>query len=183
MTRAPVRVPTAAAPRPAAAERPRAEEVELVKALLAHPALAAELRGSVALEEIENEDCRAVAGTAFALLDRGGADGLAGRLQFEDERLRRLVTAWAADPGPLAEEHEARRAAAECLTRIRRRRMERESRLIQEKIRSAEAAGEHETVKKLLADQARPARPACRDGLITHDTQGERRGRELSRKG
>ena len=102
----------APAPRPASAERPRAEEVELVKALLAHPALAAELRGSIALEEIENEDCRAVAGTAFALLDRGGADGLAGRLQFEDERLRRLVTAWAADPGPLAEEHEARRAAA-----------------------------------------------------------------------
>jgi DNA primase len=151
-------------PRPAVAERPRAEEVELVKALLAHPALAAELRGSVALEEIENEDCRAVAGTAFALLDRGGADGLAGRLQFEDERLRRMVTAWAADPGPLAEEHEARRAAAECLNRIRRRRMERESRLIQEKIRSAEAAGEHETVKKLLAIKhglhARPAETA-----------------------
>ena len=101
---------------------------------------------------------------AFALLDRGGADGLAGRLQFEDERLRRLVTAWAADPGPLAEEHEARRAAAECLARIRRRRMERESRLIQEKIRSAEAAGEHETVKKLLAIKhglhARPAETA-----------------------
>jgi DNA primase len=137
--------------RPPAAERPRAEEVELVKALLAHPALAAELRGGIALEEIENEDCRAVAGTAFALLDRGGADNLAGRLQFEDERLRRMVTAWAADPGPLAEEHEARRAAGECLTRIRRRRVERESRLIQEKIRTAEAAGEHETVKKLLA--------------------------------
>jgi len=150
--------------RPAVAERPRAEEVELVRALLAHPALAAELRGSIALEEIENEDCRAVAGTAFALLDRGGTDGLAGRLQFEDERLRRLVTAWAADPGPLAEEHEARRAAGECLTRIRRRRMERESRLIQEKIRSAEAAGEHETVKKLLAIKhglhARPAETA-----------------------
>ena len=79
----------AAPPRPAPAERPRAEEVELVKALLAHPALAAELRGSIALEELENEDCRAVAGTAFALLDRGGTDGLAGRLQFEDERLRR----------------------------------------------------------------------------------------------
>jgi DNA primase len=131
-------------------ERPRAEEVELVKALLAHPALASELRGSIALEEIENGDCRAIAETAFALIDRGGADGLAGRLQFEDERLRRLVTAWAADPGPLAEEHEARRAAGECLARIRRRRLERESRLIQEKIRSAEADGEHETVKKLL---------------------------------
>jgi len=147
--------------RPAAGERPRAEEVELVKALLAHPALAAELRGSFALEELENEDCRAVAGTAFALLDRGGADGLAGRLQFEDERLRRMVTAWAADPGPLAEEPEARRAVGECLARIRRRRMERESRLIQEKIRSAEAAGEHETVKELLAIKhglhARPA--------------------------
>ena len=154
----------ATAPRAAAAERPRAEEVELVKALLAHPALAAELRGRIALEELESEDCRAVAGTAFALLDRGGPDGLAGRLQFEDERLRRLVTAWAADPGPLAEEHEARRAAADCLVRIRRRRVERESRLIQEKIRSAEAAGEHETVKKLLADKhglhARPAETA-----------------------
>jgi cytoskeletal protein RodZ len=82
-------------------------------------------------------------------------------LQFEDERLRRMVTAWAADPGPLAEEHEARRAAADCLIRIRDNRMKRESRLIQEKIRSAEAAGEHETVKKLLAIKhglhARPA--------------------------
>ncbi len=142
----------AAAPaRAAQAQRPRAEEIELVKALLAHPVLAAELRGSIALEEFESEDCRAVAGTAFALLDRGGSDGLAARLQFEDERLTRLVTAWAADPGPLAEEHEARRAAGECLARIRRRRMERESRAIQEKIRSAEQAGEHETVKKLLA--------------------------------
>ena len=153
---------SAAAPvRPAPAGRPRTEEVELVKALLAHPALAAELRAGIALEEFENEDCRAVAGTAFALLDRGGADGLAGRLQFEDERLRRMVTAWAADPGPLAEEHEARRAAGECLARIRRRRVERESRLIQERIRSAEAAGEHETVKELLAIKhglrARPA--------------------------
>jgi DNA primase len=151
-----------AAPRPAVAERPRAEEVELVKALLAHPALAAELRGSVALEEIENGDCRAVAGMAFALLDRGGTDNLAGRLQFEDERLRRLVTAWAADPGSLAEEHEARRAVRECLTRIRRRRMERESQLVQEKLCSAEAAGDHETVKKLLAIKhglrARPAK-------------------------
>jgi len=153
----------AAPPRPAATERPRAEE-ELVKALLAHPALAAELRGSIALEEIENEDCRAVAGMAFAQLDRGGTDGLAGRLQFEDERLRRLVTAWAADPGPLAEEHEARRAASDCLARIRSRRMERASRLVQEKLRSAEAAGDHETVKKLLAEKhdlrARPAKTA-----------------------
>ena len=142
---------SAQAPGPGRGERPRAEEVEFVKALLAHPALAAEFRGSVSLEEIENEDCRAVAGTAFALIERGGADGLAGRLQFEDERLQRLVTGWAADPGPLAEEREARRAAGECLARIRRRRLERESRLIQEKIRSAEADGEHETVKKLLA--------------------------------
>ena len=140
-----------AQPRPAVSERPRAEEVELVKALLAHPALAAELRGLVALEEFESEDCRAVAGTAFALLDRGGPDGLAGRLQFEDDRLRRLVTGWAADPGPLAEEPEARRAATECLARMRRRRTERASRLVQEQIRSAEAAGEHEKVKELLA--------------------------------
>jgi DNA primase len=138
-------------PQPGRGERPRAEEVELVKALLAHPSLAAEFRGSIALEELESEDCRAVAGTAFALIDRGGADGLAGRLEFEDERLKRLVTAWAADPGPLAEECEARRTAVDCLARIRRRRLERESRLVQEKIRCAEADGEHETVKKLLA--------------------------------
>jgi len=150
------------APRPAVAERPRAEEMELVKALLAHPSLAAELRGNLALEEIENEDCRAVAGLAFALLDRGGTDSLAGRLQFEDERLRRLVTAWAADPGSLAEEHEARRAARECLACIRKRRQDRESLLVQQKLCSAEAAGDHETVKKLLAIKhglrARPAK-------------------------
>jgi DNA primase len=151
----------APAPPRVAAERPRTEEVALVKALLAHPALAAELRGSIALEEFESDDCRAAAGTAFALLDRGGADGLAGRLQFEDERLQRLVTGWAADPGPLAEEPEARRAAAECLARMRRRRTERESRQVQEQIRSADAAGDHETVKKLLAiKQGMRARPA-----------------------
>jgi DNA primase len=133
--------------------RPPAEEI-LVKALLAHPALAADLRGRMALDEIENEDCRAVAGTAFALLDRGPADGIAGGVQSGDERLNRMVTAWAADPGPLADEREARRAALDCLGCIRKRRLDRENRQLQEKIRSAEAAGEHETVKELLAVKA-----------------------------
>jgi DNA primase len=138
---------------PGGPARPRAEEI-LAKALLAHPALAADLRGSMALEEIENEDCRAVAETAFALLDRGQADGIAAGVQSGDERLNRIVTAWAADPGALADEREARRAALDCLGRIRKRRLDRENRQLQEKIRSAEAAGEHETVKKLLAVKA-----------------------------
>jgi hypothetical protein len=150
----------AAKPPAGQAARPRAEEVELVKALLAHPALAAELQGGFALEEIENADCRAVAGMAVTLVERSGPDGLAGRMQFEDERLTRLATGWAAEPGPLAEEPEARRAVAECLARIRRRRMERESRLLQERIRSAQDAGEHETVTELLRiKQSLHARP------------------------
>jgi DNA primase len=128
-------------------------EIGLVKALLAHPALADELRGSFALEEIESEDCRAVAETALGQVERGGAGGLAGRLHFEDERLNRLVTEWAADPGPLAEETEARVAARDYLTCIRKRRGERERRRIQEEIGRAEQAGEHERVKQLLAQK------------------------------
>lgn len=128
----------------------RAEEKTLVKAILASPAVAAEARGRMQLEDFESEDCRLIAGTAFALLDRGVEGGFAERLQFEDERLNRLVSGWMADAGPLAEEQEASRAAEECVARIRKRRIERECRLLQEKITQADAAGEQETVKKLL---------------------------------
>jgi hypothetical protein len=123
----------------------------LVQALLAHPALAGELCGSVELEEIENEHCRAIVGKVVALLDRGGPDGLAGRLQFDDEQQTRMASAWLADPGPMAEESEARRAARECLARIRQRRQARESKLVQEQLCSPEAAANPELVKQLLA--------------------------------
>ncbi len=136
-------------PRPAA-ERPRAEETWLVQALLAHPALASELRGSIDLQEIENEDCRAIVAQIIALLDRGGAEGLAGRLQFDNERQTRLATALLADPGPMAEDEDARRAARECLACIRKRRQDRESRLVQQQLCSPEAAANPELVKRLL---------------------------------
>jgi DNA primase len=148
------RQPSASAlapPPPAPSRGPAREEVGLVKALLASPAVAAEVRAALSLEELESEDCRTIAGTAFALLDRGAGPAFTGGLHFEDERLARLVSGWMADPGPLADEPEARRAASDCLKRIRDKRRERERRLLQEKIRSAEAAGEAETVKKLLA--------------------------------
>jgi hypothetical protein len=53
--------------------------------------------------------------------------------------------------GPLSTEEEFRRVARDCLSRLTRRRVERESRLLQEKICRAEKAGEKETVNKLLA--------------------------------
>jgi len=135
---------------PVTTQRPRAEESMFVQALLAHPALAGELCGGIDLDEIENEDCRAIVGKVVALLDRGGADGLAGRLQFDDERQTRMATAWLADPGPFAEEADARRAARECLARIRGRRQDRESKLVQEQLCSPEAAVNPERVKQLL---------------------------------
>jgi DNA primase len=137
-------------PRPAAAQRPRPEEAGLVKALLAHPSLATELRADIALAEIESADCRAIVGKVLEQFDRGGAAGLAGRLQFDDERQTRLATAWLAEPGPLADEAEARRAARECLARIRERRRDRECKQVQEQLRSPEAAANPELVKQLL---------------------------------
>jgi DNA primase len=138
-------------PAPAAPAAPARAEVELVKALLAHPAVAAELRQTLSLEELESEDCRTVAGTAFALLDRGGGEGFAGRLEFADERLNRLVTGWLADPGLPAGAAEARQGAFDCLARLRERRQRRESAALQERIRSAQEAGEDDTVRELLA--------------------------------
>jgi DNA primase len=140
--------PRRGAPAPGA---PARAEVELVKALLAHPAVAAELRQSLSLEELESEDCRTVVGTAFALLDRGVGDGHGGRLEFADERLNRLVTGWLADPGLPAGAPEARQSALDCLARLRERRQRRESAALQERIRAAQEAGEHETVRELLA--------------------------------
>lgn len=143
----------AAAPRPPAPApgSPAPAELGLVKALIAHPAVAAELRQTLGLEELENDDCRTIAGTAFALLDRGAGDGFAGRLEFGDERLNRLVTGWLADPGLPAGAPEARQAAFDCLARLRERRRRRESAALQERIRAAQEAGEHETVRELLA--------------------------------
>jgi DNA primase len=151
--RAPAGGAAAGAPRPAqpAPAAPLRAEVELVKALLAHPAVAAELRQTLHLEEFESEDCRTIAATAFALLDRGGGGGSAGRLEFADERLNRIVTGWLADPGLPAGAAEARQAALDCLERLRERRQRRESAALQERIRSAQEAGEHETVRELLA--------------------------------
>jgi DNA primase len=151
--RAPAGGAAAGAPRPAqpAPAAPLRAEVELVKALLAHPAVAAELRQTLHLEEFESEDCRTIAATAFALLDRGGGGGSAGRLEFADERLNRIVTGWLADPGLPAGAAEARQSALDCLERLRERRQRRESAALQERIRSAQEAGEHETVRELLA--------------------------------
>jgi hypothetical protein len=137
-------------PVPAAPPAPLRAEVELIKALLAHPAVAAELRQTLRLEEFESEDCRTVAGTAFALLDRGVGEGFAGRLEFADERLNRIVTGWLADPGLPAGAAEARQTALDCLARLRERRQRRESAALQERIRSAQEAGEDETVRELL---------------------------------
>jgi DNA primase len=141
----------AAAP-PAPARRERVEEVGLVRALLASPAVAAELRGELALEELESEDCRAVAGAVFALVDRGaeGAAAAAG-LHFEEERLNRLVAEWLAGAAAVPDEGEARRAAGECLARVRARRLAGEGRALDEKIRAAEAAGDSGMVNTLLA--------------------------------
>ncbi|HEY5999186.1 MAG TPA: hypothetical protein VI078_07770, partial [bacterium] len=125
----------------------------LVKALLAHPAVAAELRGALDLGELESEQCRTVAATAFALLDRGAGEGFAGKLEFADERLGRLVTGWLADPGLPADAAEARRAALDCIERLHERRRRRESLALQELLRRAQEAGEHETVRELLAQK------------------------------
>ncbi len=149
----------AKAPPQGQAKMPRAEE-DLVKALLAHPSVAAEVRGDLALEEIESEECRSIIGEVLKIIDQGTAADLAGRLRFEDERLNRLVIKWMTDPGPLAEEPDARRAARECTQRIRERRVKREKREVQEKIRSAQEAGQRETVTELLRImQSLDARP------------------------
>lgn len=156
----------AAAPKPlpGQAKVPRAEE-DLIKALLAHPSVAAVVRGSLAVEVFESEECSAIYGAVLKLIDQGAAADLAGRLRFEDERLGRLVMKWMTDPGPLAEEQDARRAALDCTQRIRERRIKRERHEVKEKIRSAQEAGQSEIVTELLRRMqsldTRPAKTAC----------------------
>ncbi len=142
---------TSSAPFPVPAEPGRAAEVELVKTMLACGPVAAEVRAQLPLEDFESDLCRKVAGSIFAFLDRGVKEDFGERLQFDDESMNRLVASWLIASGPLLTEEEFRRVARDCLSRLTRRRVERESRLLQEKICRAEKAGEKETVNKLLA--------------------------------
>ena len=86
----------------------------------------------------------------FSLLDEGVTEKLAMRLHFDDDRLNRLVASWLVDSSAEREEDVRFQEAKDCVARIRRRRIDRESRLLQEKIAAAEKAGEREVLTKLL---------------------------------
>lgn len=128
----------------------RVEELGIVKAMLANEDVAAEMKKEVSLEDLEDEGCRAVAGRIFALLDEGVTEGIVERLHFDDERLNRLVASWFVDAGSLADKETVSREAKDCLARIRLRRVERESRLLQEKIAEAERTGNRDVLHELL---------------------------------
>lgn len=128
----------------------RAEEAGLVKAMLASASVAARMKKEVSLEDLEDENCRAVVRKIFSLLDEGVSSGIGERLRFDDEKLNRLVSSWLVEPAGPEEEKTALQEAQDCLARIRKRRTDRESRLIQEKIAHAEREGDKEVLHKLL---------------------------------
>ena len=118
--------------------------------MLASDAVAARMRKEVSLEDLEDRDCRAVAGGVFALLDSGVTEGISSRLHFEEGRLNGLAASWMVDGEFGRDEEAALQEAQDCLDRIRRRRIDRESRLLQEKIADAEKAGNKDMLYKLL---------------------------------
>jgi DNA primase len=128
----------------------RSEEVGLVKAMLASEEVAARMKKEVSLADLEDDDCRAVAARIFSLLDEGAAKEIGARLQFAEDRLNRLVASWLVDGAHTPEEGVVLQEAKDCLTRIRRRRIDRESRILQDKISAAEKAGERDVLTKLL---------------------------------
>ncbi len=128
----------------------RAEEVGIVKAMLAGGSVAAMVRAEVAIEDIQDADCRAVAARIFSLLDEGVTEKIGERLQFEEERLNRLVASWLVGSHSIPDGQTAQREARDCLTRMKRRRLDRESRLLQEKIAEAERTGNRDVLHELL---------------------------------
>jgi len=128
----------------------RAEEVGIVRAMLSSEAVAAQMREEVSLEDLEDDDCRAVAARILALLDEGVTEGFGGRLHFEEERLNRLVASWLADSLSAEDEAIAIKEGRDCLARLEKRRVDRESGLLQEKIAEAERTGNKEVIHKLL---------------------------------
>lgn len=126
------------------------EEKGIVRAMLRSTEAASRMRGTVDLAEFEDADCKAVAGKIFALIDEGVREGLGERLQFENDGLNRLVASWLIEEGDIGDDGTALQEAQDCLARIRRRRVDQESRLLQEKIAAAEKAGDTEILQKLL---------------------------------
>jgi DNA primase len=128
----------------------RAEEVGIVRAMLSGKAVAAQMREEVSLEDLEDDDCRAVAARVFTLLDNGVDGEFGDRLHFEEERLNRLVASWLAGSPEGDDEEVALREGKDCLARLEKRRVDRESRLLQQKIEEAERTGNKEVIHKLL---------------------------------
>lgn len=128
----------------------RAEEAGILRAMLASDTVAARMKEEVPLEDLEDEDCRAIANRIFSLINEGVMEGIGERLRFDEERLNRLVASWLVDPERLPGEETALQEARDCLDRIRCRRIDRESSLLQEKIAQAEKAGNREVLNKLL---------------------------------
>jgi hypothetical protein len=121
-----------------------------VKAMLASEEVAARMKKEVSLADLEDDDCRAVAARIFALLDEGITKEVGARLHFDEDRLNRLVASWLVDYANSPEEGVVLQEAKDCLARIHRRRIDRESQLLQEKISAAEKAGERDVLTKLL---------------------------------
>lgn len=128
----------------------RAEEAGILRAMLASDSVAARMKEEVSLEDLEDEDCRAIANKIFSLISEGVTEGIGERLRFDEERLNRLVASWLVDRERLPGEEAALQEARDCLFRIGCRRIDRESRLLQDKIAQAEKTGNREVLNKLL---------------------------------
>jgi len=128
----------------------RAEETGIVRAMLNSEAVAAQMKKEVSLEDLEDDDCRAVAARIFSLLDEGVTGSIGDRLHFEEDHLNRLVASWLADSRSSGDEMTALREAGDCLARLEKRRVDRESRLLQQKIAEAERTGDKDVIHKLL---------------------------------
>jgi DNA primase len=128
----------------------KAEEAGIVRAMLSSESVAARMKEEVSLEDLEDEDCRAVAGKIFSLIDDGRGKEIARGLRFDEERLNRFVAPWLVDEERFSDEETALREARDCLAKIRRRRIDHQSSQLQEKIVQAEKSGNKDMLHKLL---------------------------------
>lgn len=123
------------------------EEEELVRAMLLDRELGLMIREEVPVTAFSDEACRTVAGAVYENMEKSRNTGQPIIPSLENKEAAALMARLIAESGN-AENLE--KVVSDCLYRMKKSKVQRELKEVQEKIRQAEAASQTEVIDKLL---------------------------------